>query len=178
MDAEAAALKNARSGLLRLLGYRQRSRQEAVEYLRRKGFSEAVTAAVIAEMEQWGYLDDRRFAVDCIESYLRRGYGPLRVRRTLLDKGVHREIIEAELTRRYSAAEELALARELLRRRSTAGEDFTEGRWIRRQAAYLQRRGFSGGVVARTLREHGCSSFDDDPVEGANRPWGGGRSNA
>ncbi len=153
MSAEAA-LKKARAGLLRLLGYRQRSRREAADYLQRKGFDEPVIDAVLEEMERWNYLDDRRFAVDCIESGLRRGIGPHRVRHNLLAKGVSKEIVEEELTRLYSAEQELALARSLLHKRAAVKKDLTEERWVRRQAAYLQQRGFSAGIASRTIREH------------------------
>ena len=44
-----------RQGLLRLLSYRQRSRQEAEEYLRRKGFDDKLITTVLAEMEPVSY---------------------------------------------------------------------------------------------------------------------------
>lgn len=157
--APEAALKKARAGLLRLLGYRQRSWREAEEYLQKKGYDEQIIAAVLEEMERWNYLDDRRFARDCIESGLRRGIGPHRVRYSLLAKGVHRDIVEEELGRLYSAEQELALAQSLLSKRELTKNDTTEARWMRRQAAYLQSRGFSGGVAQRIIRE--MSPFRD-----------------
>lgn len=157
---DPAALKKARTGLLRLLGYRQRSRREAEEYLQRKGFDGDLIAVVLREMERWNYLDDRRYTLDCIESSLRRGFGPLRVRHTLISRGVHRDIIEEELARHYSLEKESSLARTLLKKRAASGNDPNEIRWIRRQAAYLKRRGFHDRVVARTIRE--CCHFPDD----------------
>ena len=154
------ALKDARSGLLRLLSYRQRSRQEAEEYLRRKGFDDKLITAVLAEMEQWNYLNDRRFAVEYIENCLRRGLGPLRAQHTLLSRGVDRKTVEEELARYYSPEIESSLARNLLMKRASSGGDLTEKRWIRRQVAYLQRRGFHEGVIVKTIQEH-CSLFDE-----------------
>ena len=61
---EEKTFVKARTALLRLLGYRSRSRQEAVEYLRRKGFNEGIVDSVIEEMEQWGYIDDHRYIID------------------------------------------------------------------------------------------------------------------
>lgn len=157
---DEAALKKARSGLLRLLGYRQRSRQEAEEYLQRKGFDGEVIAAVLEEMERWNYIDDRRYAVEYIESCLRRGLGPLRARHTLISRGVNRDIVEEELARHYSPEKESSLARTLLMKRAASGADLSERRWIRRQAAYLQRRGFHERVVAKTIRER-CLFLDE-----------------
>lgn len=159
MIDEKAFLK-ARSALLRLLSYRSRSRQEAVAYLQRKGYCSEIVDGVIGEMIKWGYIDDRRYALDYTESCLRRGLGPLRARRDLLSRGISREIVEQELSRCYSTEEEQELARKLLIKRSAAGDDLNDIRWIRRQAAYLQRRGFREGVVVKVIRER-CS----DPGE-------------
>lgn len=157
---EEKTFVKARTALLRLLSYRSRSRQEAAEYLRRKGFDDGIVDSVIEEMERWGYIDDHRYAVDYTESCLRRGLGPLRVRHNLLSRGISRELAEQEIARCYSPEEEQALARELLGKRNASGDDLNDKRWIRRQAAYLQRRGFREGVVVRVIREY-CLRSDE-----------------
>lgn len=157
---DETALKKARSGLLRLLGYRERSRQEAEEYLQRKGFDSELIAAVLAEMERWNYINDRRFANEYIESCLRRGLGPLRARHALLTKGVDRETVEEGLARHYSPEKESSLARKLLLKRVSSEADLKERRWIRRQIAYLKRRGFHERIIVKTIRE--CCLFFDE----------------
>ena len=157
---DETALKKARSGLLRLLSYRQRSRREAQEYLQRKGFSDKVIAFLLKEMEQWSYIDDRRYAIDYTESCLRRGLGPLRARRDLISRGVSRDIVEEEVPRQYSPEIELSLARGLMNRRTCPEDDWSDMHLVRRQAAYLQRRGFHENVVVKVIRER-SSCFCD-----------------
>lgn len=157
---DEAAMKNARSRLLRLLSYRSRSRQEAEEYLQRKGFDETVIAAVLTEMEQWRYIDDHRFTDEFLESCRRRGWGPLRARFALISKGISQKMVEEGLERYYSPEEERNLARKVLAKRISPDADLTDKGWIRRQAAFLQQRGFHDRVIIKTLQEH-CSLFDD-----------------
>ena len=153
------ALKKARSRLLRLLSYRGRSRREAEGYLQRKGFDDAVIAAVIAEMEKWRYIDDRRFTDDFIESCLRRSWGPLRVRFALRSKGIARELVEEGLERYYSEETEMLLAGKVQAKRTVPGAGGSDKGWARRQIAYLQRRGFHDQVIYKIMREQG-SLFD------------------
>ncbi len=157
---DETALKKARSRLLRLLSYRGRSRREAEDYLQRRGFDSAVISNVISEMEQWSYIDDRRFAVEFIESCLRRGWGPLRACFALLAKGISRETVDESIAHYYSPEKEAAMARKVLSKRVSSGADRTDKGWIRRQVAFLQRRGFHDQVICKILQEH-CSVFDD-----------------
>lgn len=157
---DEAALKSARSRLLRLLSYRGRSRREAEEYLQRKGFDSAVISAVLAEMEQWRYIDDRRFTGEFIESCLRRGWGPLRVRFALRSKGIDKETVEEGIERYYNPEEERAMARKVLAKRIASGADREDRGWLRRQISFLQRRGFHDQVIIKVLQEH-CSFFSD-----------------
>jgi len=152
--ADEAALKKARSRLLRLPGLRARSRQEAEEYLRRKGFERDVISAVLAEMEQWRYIDDRRFTDEYLEYCLRRGWGPLRASLALRAKGIARDTVEEALARHYSPEKERALARELLAKRNLAPGEEPDRNWLRRQAAFLQRRGFHDQVIRELLQEY------------------------
>ncbi|NLA26373.1 MAG: regulatory protein RecX [Firmicutes bacterium] len=161
---EDNALKKARSSLLRLLSYRGRSRKEAEEYLQRKGFAPAVIAAVLREMEEWRYIDDRSFTNEFLESSLRRGWGPLRARFALISKGIPKTIIERAIEEYYSPEEEQALARRALEKRSSPQNEKADRSWIRRQIAYLKRRGFHDQVIIDALKAH-CKYFDYYP------PW-------
>lgn len=159
MPPDEKVLKRARSGLLRLLGYRARSRKEAEEYLERRGFESTVISAVLKEMEQWHYIDDQNFTSEYIESCLRRGWGPLRVRFALLSKGVSSETVTGGLESHYSPVTEESLARRVLTKRVACDDRERDKKWVRRQIAYLQRRGFHDQVIIKALKEH-CPFFD------------------
>lgn len=159
LEPEEEALKKARTGLLRLLSYRGRSRREAEEYLERKGFDPAVSAAVLKEMEEWRYIDDKSFTAEFIESCLRRGWGPLRARFALISKGIPKNLVERGIKHYYSPEEEQLLARKALAKRAAAHTEKADRSWIRRQIAYLQRRGFHDQVIRNALKEY-CSFYD------------------
>jgi regulatory protein len=113
---------------------------------------EAVIAAVIARLREYGYLDDAAFA----ETYARlrqenEKLGVRRVRQDLQRKGVGSKLIAETLDARYGKTNEEALAREHLERkhlRKPENEKET-ARVMRRLVA----AGFSTGVVYKILRQ-------------------------
>lgn len=156
---EEKTLKKARSALLRLLGYRGRSRREAEEYLQRKGFDSDVVDTVLKEMEAWRYIDDRSLTGELIESFLRRGWGPLRARFVLLSRGIPRPMAEEGIGQFYSPEVEESLARKALAGRMEPGAEDVDRGALRRHIAYLKRRGFHDQVIIKALRER-CTFFD------------------
>jgi regulatory protein len=155
---EETALRQARYQVLRLLSRRQRSIREVELFLRRKGFEGPVIEASIREMLRLDYLNDSRYAGELLHSFLRRGFGPFRARLELERRGIEREIIENGITRFFHPEEDLQRARSLVAKRTVTGPAKGDARWLRRQAAYLQRRGFDRRVISAVLREYGVVS--------------------
>jgi regulatory protein len=112
----------------------------------------AAIAAVIAQLKENRYLDDRSFA----ETYARlrqenEKLGQRRVRQDLQQKGLASALIASTLDARYAHTSEEALAREHLERkriRKPANEKET-ARVMRRLVA----AGFSTGVIYKILRQ-------------------------
>jgi regulatory protein len=99
------------------LGKRDRTEAELRRYLAGKDVSEREAEAAIAEIVRMGYLDDARYARTFAED--RRnldGWGPERIERQLLARGVDGELVAAALGTR-EGADELEAALALLRRR-------------------------------------------------------------
>ena len=133
---------------------------------------EAVIAAVVARLREYGYLDDAAFA----ETYARlrqenEKLGERRVRQDLQQKGVNRELISETLEARYGQTNEEALARQHLeRKRIRKPENEKETARVMRR---LVTAGFSTGVIYRILRqwdvpEESLAALDnlsDDPHE-------------
>ena len=92
--ADESILKKARGRALRYLGYRPRTGKELADYLRKGGYEEQVIAAIMTEMMEYGYIDDRRFADDYIRSSKLRGIGLRRAVNELKRKGIARSITE------------------------------------------------------------------------------------
>ncbi len=162
-DIDAAVLQQVRARAERalaveiahrLLAVRLRSRHELTARLRRRGISADVLAAVIADLERHGLVDDRRFADAWVRTRVAlQPSGRMRLRYELAHKGVAREVIDRTLGETLSEQDEGALAHDVARARLRRYRGLPPDIIYRRLAGVLQRRGFSTGVIARTLRE-------------------------
>ncbi|MEW5785337.1 MAG: regulatory protein RecX [Bacillota bacterium] len=152
--------KKARSMVLRWLGYRQRSLRETRAYMEKKGFYGLIIDQVITELLEYGYLNDECFAADLIRSYLRRGFGPRRARLELLSKGIDGATIERLIAEHFDSAGDLARAGEILHKRANSSAVIDE-RWIRRQAAFLARRGFQDSIILKAIRDYSSAGSDE-----------------
>jgi len=153
---EEAALKKARYLVLRLLTYRARSRKEVEEYLERKGFSDQLSESVIKEMEKYGYIDDERFAKDFTSYRKLRGFGLKKIRYELYLKGIDSQIIDQTIDEQFDPEDDKSRIKEILEKRNhnKLTEDQRDERWFRREAAFLQRRGFQDNLIMAALKEY------------------------
>lgn len=129
---------------------------------------------VIVRLGELGYLSDARFAASYTS--LRKDnqrLGSRRVAQDLLHKGVHKDIVEREVSAAYAETSEETQARAYLSRKRIAqparGDQKAAARILRR----MVRAGFSPGVVFRILRswnvapeELGAGEDDGMPGEG------------
>jgi len=160
---EEEAVKKARHMVLRLLTFRARSRKEVIDYLERKGFSGPVSSATIKEMERYGYINDEQFADDFIAGRKSSGHGVKRVRYELYMKGLDQGLIDQKVAEHFDPDEDLARIKEILKQRNSKRAVIkepgrTRERLLRRETAFLQRRGFQDNLIMKALK-------DLDPVE-------------
>ena len=121
-------------------------------YLEQKGFSGPVAEAVLAEMQEYRYLDDERFADEYAQNCLRRGLGPIRARFDLQNRGVHRQIIDTVVERYFSQEQDLKRAVSLLQKRLEHDRSCRDEKWLRRQASFLKSRGYGEATVIKALQ--------------------------
>ena len=135
---------------IKLLARREHSRLELARKLDRKGHdAEAVTEALDAA-EAEGLLSDERFAESYARARQEKGYGPVRIRAELRERGV-----TAELAGRCLEALDAdwrALAGAVREKRFGAGKP-REAAERARQSRFLQYRGFDADLVRRLLDE-------------------------
>jgi len=160
---EEEVLKKARNMVLRLLSFRARSRKEVYDYLERKGFPEKVSNITVKEMEGYGYINDEQFAEDFITARKARGHGIKKVRYELYAKGIDEEILNQKVAEHFNPDQDLARIKELLeqrmaRRKGIEKPDEERERLIKREAAFLKRRGFQDNLIMKALK-------DLDPVD-------------
>jgi regulatory protein len=161
---EDETLQKARSRVLRWLSYRSRSRREAEQYLERKGFSGPIVNAVIAEMQEYRYIDDARFTEDYIQSCLGRGFGPNRARMDLKKRGIGRDLIADGLAKFFHPEQDLKRAISLLEKRVSGDTDCRDQKWLRRQVAFLKARGFNESVIMKAVQQFYRGPVEDETL--------------
>lgn len=154
MAAKAADVGpgDVESAAIAFLAMREHSRFELRRKLARHFHDEALVGAVLDDLEIRNLLSDQRFAESYVDQRSRKGFGPLRIRAELSERGVDNGLI-AELL------DERALEwRDSLR--EAAGRKFgdapaSDRRELARRSRFLQQRGFPTGLIGRYLDDHG-----------------------
>ena len=111
---EARALQLAYS----YLNKRDRTEAEVRAHLSRQDLPDAEVDAAVSELLELGYLDDARYARLFVEDKRAlEQWGSDRIRRSLTERGIDRELIEAALAAADPDGDELGRALALLRQR-------------------------------------------------------------
>jgi regulatory protein len=141
---------------VKALGRRMRTEVELRRLMHQRAepgeAGEAVIAAVVARLKEYGYLDDKSYA----ETFTRlrqenEKLGQRTVRQKLQQKGVAARIVEESIEARYGGTDEEALARQYLeRKRIRKPEDEKATARVMRR---LVTAGFTTGVIYRILRQ-------------------------
>jgi regulatory protein len=141
------SVSDLRARALRLLARREHTRLELCRKLAPHADDPARLEAVLDDLAHRGWLSDERFVEQFVHA--RRGrYGPARIRRALLERGVAQEVIAGAL--RGLKAAELDAARAVWARKFKAPPRTAEER--ARQVRFLQGRGFDTALAMRVVR--------------------------
>ena len=141
---------SAKSAAFRLLAARRRTAAEVAARLRQKGFADVEVEETVRFLESYGMVDDRAYARDWV-SERREKNGAARLRRELLAKGIHFEIVELALAGTDDESEYRA-ALNLAEKRLAGHGGICP---LPRLARFLKSRGFSGAVIGRVCRTIG-----------------------
>lgn len=95
--ADADTALEVEAAAVRLLAQREHSRHELLVKLRRRLGPEDLLQQVLNDLEQRGLLSDARFAESYVAMRIRKGYGPLRIRAELGQRGLDEALIEVNL---------------------------------------------------------------------------------
>jgi regulatory protein len=116
-DTAEARVQRALELAYRYLNRRERTEAEVRQRLEREDLGSATVEAALSTLSEQGYLDDSRFVRLFTEDKRQlEQWGSDRIRRSLRQRGIDPELIEAALGEQ-TAASELEQALELLRRR-------------------------------------------------------------
>lgn len=134
---------------LRLLARREHSRRELLDKLALRGFQRDEVEPVIEALAAQNWQNDERYAECYIRQRIASGYGPIRIRYELQQRGIENGDLDEQ-------AEELGGWRNLLAdlygHKYDDEKSLTQNEWLKR-SRFLQQRGFSGEMIKRLFAE-------------------------
>ena len=139
-------IKRAKKRSLYLLQKQDRTRMELRSRLLRDGYPEELAEKAVAAMEDYGYIDDKRYAEVYIR-YRQDGMSRGALKRKLLEKGIERSLID-EAIDAVCETDEAAIASALLKKKHFDPET-ADAKERQRMSAYLARRGFGFDLIRR-----------------------------
>lgn len=143
----------ARAICLRLLTQAPRTRAQLAAALRRGGIPDEVTEQVLGRFAEVGLIDDAAFADAWVRSrHLGRGLAGRALAVELRRRGVDDATVD-EAVAGLQPEEELATARTLVARRLPATRGLDPAVRMRRLMGMLARKGYSGALAYRVVRE-------------------------
>ncbi len=143
----------ARDVALRALTYRPRSEGEIRRKLQEKGFDGETIVAVVARLKEVRLLDDRSFAQLWVSERSRKGYGPLRLEKELVAKGVGRRLVESVIQEEAPLELQLRVAVRVAEKRVRRHDALDQAELSRKLGQFLYRRGYPWEVINRVLWE-------------------------
>lgn len=139
-----------------LLSRRDHSSGELLQKLRQKGYGDGAEEA-IEKLSQFGYIDNRRFALNYANELVRlKGYGKRRVSQELFRKGVEKEIIDEILQEVEFESDTLA---NLIERKYSKYLDTQKG--VTKTINALLRMGYSYSEIKSALQSYQEMLEDD-----------------
>jgi regulatory protein len=150
MPSQPKPESGLRATALNALARREFSRFELERKLSGKGYNGTSVAQLLDQLESEGLLSDSRFAESFVCSRRQRGFGPLRIKMELRERGVDDALIRTNLD--DPAIEWLGLARQAFQKRF-GREKIRDTREYARRVRFLQGRGFSKPTIMAVLKE-------------------------
>ena len=149
---EDAIFSKARDRAIRFLSYRARSREEVRERLsinKNEDYSDETIERVIDLMAKYGYIDDSKFAVSYIKDKTNiNGFGSIRIKHELKEKGVSRETIDHAYDQLDIDEVEVALSVLEKKIKNGISDNAKENNKV---YEFLIRRGFSHEIIASAM---------------------------
>jgi len=145
---EHALTTEVRSRAIRLLAGREHSRLELSRKLAARDYPADVIETVLAGLERDGLLDEARLVDAYVAGRLAKGFGPLRIRLELREKGLPDDLVEPHVD--LGDKHCMALLRTAHDRRFGA-EAPIDARDRAKRGRFLEYRGFPPRLIARLL---------------------------
>ena len=142
--------KEAKASCLRLLARREHSQRELLNKLIAKGYSRESIENVVSELAEQGLQNDHRFMESYARQRIAKGYGPVRIKYELQQKGI--EDCDLDLVVGESAGSWAELLNSIYTRKYQGARSVTRQEWAKR-SRFLQQRGFSGEMIMNLFKQ-------------------------
>lgn len=129
---------------IHILTYREHSRLELKRKLLAKTADNNEIEILLDKLAELDLQSDERFVQAYIHMRMNRGYGPVRIRAELRERGITAELINRHLNEHDPQWQELACRALIKKFGDDPAQDYAERV---RQSRFLQYRGFSGSRV-------------------------------
>jgi regulatory protein len=134
--AEQNEQRDAEQHGIRLLANREHSRLELRRKLLARDYDPIVVEEVLRSLEKQGLLSDERFTEQYINVLKRKGFGPLRMRALLRERGINDTMISEWVDHRENEWRHLMIQTARRKFGDSKGEDFKEKSKIARYLEY------------------------------------------
>lgn len=134
---------------LRLLARREHSRRELLDKLALRGFNRAEAEPVIAEMAEQNWQNDARYTECYVRQRIASGYGPVRIRYELQQRGIDDADLDAHAEAQGGWQN---LLMDVYCGKYDEQKSLAQNEWLKR-SRFLQQRGFGGEMIKRLFAE-------------------------
>ena len=140
---------SARNKAMDLLSRREHSYKELYDKLRLRDYDSDEIETALGKLVTENLLNDERFTGSYVHYRVQKGFGPLRIRNELSEKGVDNELVQNQMEGYESIWSELMQQQRIKKFGAEIPADYKEKM---KQARFLQNRGFSSESVMRLFR--------------------------
>ena len=134
---------------LRLLARREHSQKELLDKLALRGFQRDEVEPVIVEMIEQNWQNDERYAECYIRQRIASGFGPVRIRYELQQRGIEHADLDMQAEQQGGWQNVLL---DVYCNKYDEEPVLTQNEWLKR-SRFLQQRGFSGEMIKRLFAE-------------------------
>lgn len=154
-DTTQEKFEKAYTRALKFLNFRPRSEKEVRDNLLKKKIDPDFIEGIIELLKKQKFLNDYEFTRMWVESRLRSSPRSLSlIKRELLQKGVSRDIVEAQISNfQFSISNELDNAKRLVEKKIKRYKMLEKHEIYQKLGAILARRGFDWDTIRQSIDE-------------------------
>ncbi|MDY6915221.1 MAG: RecX family transcriptional regulator [Candidatus Cloacimonadota bacterium] len=128
--------------LLKYLAYKERSRKECEQYLKKLGFRPKLIEKLLQRSEKYNYINEKRFAELFCQNQIGKGKSQREVKTKLFSKGIDEKLINQVLTENYSQQKKEEILEKNIKKAIRKYSNLEERKRKEKIINYMVRKGF------------------------------------